>query len=176
MKKVFKISLITIGAFILLIIIIGIFAPVENESEQKAEKQKITKPKIEKKKETAQDSIKKIFGAKKADDSGVVSIRYAKPDCTIHYDFFPLGLFKYEEELGVKLMPKIEKLYKKHAEIESASILIRGPFQDKYGNITWEPVVSFEFTRDIFNRINWDRFLEKDLLKVAKNVTWHRRS
>ena len=52
MKKIFKISLITIGAFILLIIIIGVFAPEENESEQKAIKtefeapiQKAVKPK-----------------------------------------------------------------------------------------------------------------------------------
>ncbi len=51
MKKIFKISLITIGAFILLLIIISVFAPEENESEQKAIKteseapmQKVIKP------------------------------------------------------------------------------------------------------------------------------------
>jgi hypothetical protein len=130
------------------------------------------------KKETAkvEDSIKKIFEAKKAGDSGVVSIRYAKPNCTVHYDLFPLGLFKYEDELGMKLMPKIKKLYQKHAEIENVIILIRGPFQDRYGNMTWEPVVSFEFTRDVLNQINWSRFFNKDLLKVAENVVWHRKS
>jgi len=54
MKKIFKISLITMGIFMLLIIIIGVFAPEENESEQKtikteseALKQKVTKPKPE---------------------------------------------------------------------------------------------------------------------------------
>ena len=205
MKKGCKISLITIGAiigaFILLVVLISIFVPEEElqkSAQARAErkkaaieeraKQEALKAEVERKKIAPEEmakkeiarverSIKKIFGvAKKADDSGIVRIYYTETDCSIDYRFFPLGLFlKYEGELGVKLAPNIKKLYKTDDQIMNLSIDVISPFQDKYGNMTWELVVSFEFTRDIFNRINWSRFLESDLLKVAENVVWHRR-
>lgn len=199
MKKGCKIPLITVGAiiaaFILLGIIVNIFTPEEEkqkmaqariEREQarmekkqaEIERKKIT-PEEMAKKETAKvkDSIKKIFGvAKKPDDSGIVRIYYTETHCSIDYRFFPLGLFfKYEGELGVKLAPKIKKLYKTDAQIMTLSVDVISPFQDKYGNMTWELVVSFEFPRYIFNRINWSRFLDNNLLKVAENVIWYRR-
>ena len=205
MKKGCKIPLITvgaiIGAFILLAILISIFVPEEEQErmaqariERKQARMEKKQAEIERKKvmpeemarqeiAKVEDSIKKIFGvAKNADDSGIVWMVYAKPlhvldpDCIIRYRFYPLGLFlKYEGELGVKLTPKIKKLYNKHEEIKNIVIRIESPFVDKYGNIAWERVVSFEFSRNLFNRINWRNFSDQDLLKVVENVTWHRR-
>ncbi|MBA7496916.1 hypothetical protein ES702_07525 [subsurface metagenome] len=196
MKKGCKIPLITVGAIIGIFILLGIIGEIfipEEEQERMAqarierkqarmekkqaevERKKIT-PEEMAKKEIAKfkDSIKKIFGvAKKPDDSGIVRIYYTETHCSIDYRFFPLGLFfEYEGELGVKLTQKIKKLYKTNDQIMTLSIDVISPFQDKYGNMTWELVVSFEFPRYVFNRINWDRFLDNNLLKVAENVTF----
>ena len=198
MKKGCKIPLITvgaiIGAFILFAIIVNIFTPEEEkqkmarariEREQvrmekkqaEIERKKITPEEMaEKNRVKVEDSIKKIFRvAKNANDSGIAWIRYAETDCSIHYRFFPLGLFfKYEGELGVKLAQKIKKLYETNDQIITLSIDVISPFQDKYGNMIWELVVSFEFPRYIFNRINWRNFSGNDLLKVAEDVIWYR--
>ncbi|GAI86733.1 unnamed protein product [marine sediment metagenome] len=203
MKKGCKIPLIIvgtiIGAFILLAIIISIFPPSEEKKQkmaqakiefkqdyeslkksfrelEEAKKELKELKEAERKKAMPKNSIKKIFGvAKKPDDSGIVRIYYTETHCSIDYRFFPLGLFlKYESELGVKLAPKIKKLYETDDQIMTLSIDVISPFQDKYGNITWGLVVSFGFTRGIFNRINWSRFLDNNLLKVAEDVTWYR--
>lgn len=202
MKKGCKIPLITIGIlmgiFILFAILGEIFISDERSQEmaqarieRKRARMEKKQAEIEKKKivpeETArqeiEDSIKEIFGAaKKADESGIVWMAYAKPthildpDCVIRYRFHPLGLFfEYEDELGFKLAHKIKKLYEKHEEIKNIVIRIESPFIDKYGNVVWERVVSFEFSRGLFNRINWHNFSDQDLLKITENTTWHRK-
>jgi len=66
MTKAFKIFLITIGAFILIIIILGIFTLEENESEQKAIKSKPEPPKPQPKPESMEYMLATI-------DKGYVS-------------------------------------------------------------------------------------------------------
>lgn len=122
------------------------------------------------------NAVKRIFGQPKGtESSGVAKIIYSESDSAIHYNFYPVGLFKYEDELGVELASKIRRLYEVGGKFNSIVFLIRGLFQDKYGKSQWLPILSLEFTRPIYNRINWDNFIKQDLLKVAKNVTWFRR-
>jgi hypothetical protein len=123
-----------------------------------------------------QSSIMQIFGTpKNSDDSGVTKVIPGQTDCVIHYKYFPLGLFGYEKELGINLAPKIKEFYRKDNRAQNVKYMILGPFDDAYGKRKWDPVVSFEFTRGIFNRINWSNFSETNLLTVASNVTWLRK-
>ena len=122
------------------------------------------------------DAVIKIFeGYQSGDESGVATVSYDKESSVINYDFFPLGMFKYEDELGVELATKIKRLYEIGGEFNSITFLIHGPFQDAYGKNQWKPILSFEFSKQIYNKINWDNFVSQDLLKVAQNVEWFRR-
>ena len=122
------------------------------------------------------NAVKRIFGQPTgSESSGVGSIRYGEDNSVIHYMFYPVGFFKYEDELGVELASKIRKLYGVGGKFNNITFLIEGLFQDKYGKSQWLPILSFEFTKPIYNRINWQNFINQDLLKVAKNVTWFRK-
>jgi len=125
---------------------------------------------------TLQASVMQIFGSPKGqDDSGVIKVIPGEKDCAIHYRFFPLGMFGFEKELGSDLAPKIKTFYQKDGRAENLTFLVLGPFDDAYGNRKWNPVVSFEFTREIYNRINWQNFLNSDLLSITDNIIWMRK-
>lgn len=172
-KIVWSITLVLV-LFVVFLILWGVLTspPEEEKIEQVKQIEKIKPsetPEISFKK-----AVRKIFSTpKKEKDSGVTQIIYSKDQCVIHYNYFPLGFFKYEEELGNDLSSKIKKLYETES-IDKIYFLINGPFQDKYGNLSWKPIVAFDFDRELFNKINWKNFLNSDLLKVAKNVNWFR--
>ena len=92
--------------------------------------------------------------------------------CIIHYRYFPFGLFGFEKELGIELAPKIHEFYETDNRAQYVKFIILGPFDDVYGKRKWDTVVSFEFTRGIYSRINWSNFSETNLLTVANNVSW----
>jgi hypothetical protein len=112
----------------------------------------------------------------KIEDSGAVIVEYEQPECVIHYNFYPRGKSKYEEELGTELTPKLKKLLEKDENIGNLSITILGPSTDTYGRYGWKSVLSFEFDRETFNSIEWRSFVKKDLLEVVKNLKWYRKS
>lgn len=119
----------------------------------------------------------KIFGRPdKIEDSGVVLVEYKKPECVIHYNFYPRGKSKYKEELGAELAPRLKKLFERDENIGNAVMTIFGPSTDTYGRYGWKPVLSFEFDRETFNTIDWSKFVNQDLLEVAKNLKWYRKS
>ena len=134
---------------------------------------------IEKKEEesaTFVDSIDEIFGKPKTnEESGIVLVKHELTECMIHYHFFPIGISDYEKELCIDLAPKIKKYFESYRSIWELNILIKSPFQDIYGNLTWKPVFSAKFSRDIIEKINWNNFIKKDLLEVAENVMWFRK-
>jgi len=120
-----------------------------------------------------QSSINQIFGVpKNGEDSGAIKVIPGQNICIIHYRYFPLGLFGFEKELGIELAPKIHEFYKTDNRAQNVKFIILGPFDDVYGKRKWDTVVSFEFTRGIYNRINWSIFSETNLLTVANSVTW----
>jgi hypothetical protein len=122
------------------------------------------------------NAVKRIFGQPKgSESSGVVKIIYSESESAVHYNFYPVGLFKYENELGVELASEIRKLYEVGGKFNNITFQVNGLFQDKYGKSQWLRILSFEFTKSIYNRINWDNFLDQDLLKVVQNVKWFRR-
>lgn len=118
-----------------------------------------------------------IFGRpEKIEDSGAVLVEYDPAECVIHYNFQPGGKSKYEEELGIELTPKLQKLFDMDKNIEDAFLTIFGPSTDTYGRYGWKPVLSFEFDRDMFNSIDWGKFARKDLLETVRNLKWYRKS
>jgi len=123
-----------------------------------------------------EENVKKIFGVPtNQDDSGVTEVYYEEIDSAIHYHLYPSGLTSFKKEVGIKLASDIKKLYKKDNRAGNITFLILAPFQNKYGNTSWRPVLSFEFTRDLYTKINWDNFLKQDLLNVVRNLEWFRK-
>jgi hypothetical protein len=118
-----------------------------------------------------------IFGRPdKIEDSGVVLVEYEQPECVIHYNFYPRGKSKYEEELGAELTSRLKKLFERDDNIGNAVITIFGPSTDTYGRYGWKPVLSFEFDRETFNSIDWSDFVKQNLLDAVKNLKWYRKS
>lgn len=174
MKKIFKISLITLGSSILLLILISMFITGNRDIAQRkireAKEQADPEWIAYKEKAEIRESAHKYFGVSKANNSGLRSFQYVDRECTIDYRFYPVGLFKYETELGSSLATDIKLMYKKHYKIKNFVVRVASPFKDKYGKTTWKAVGSFEFSRGLYNRINWNDFNSGDLLKVAENV------
>lgn len=126
---------------------------------------------------TPEKLVRQIFGRpEKIEDSGVIFVEYTQPDYVIHYNFYPPGKSKYEEELGNELTAKIKKLFESDENIGNAQITIFGLSTDTYGNYGWKPALYFEMDRETFNSIDWKNFRKKDLLEAVKNLKWFRKS
>lgn len=125
---------------------------------------------------TPEKLVRQIFGRpEKVEDSGVISVEYEQPDCIIHYNFYPPGKSKYEEELGSELTAKIKKLFESDADIGNAQITIFGLSTDTYGNYGWKPTLYFEMDRETFNNTDWKNFRKQNLLETVKNLKWYRK-
>jgi hypothetical protein len=126
--------------------------------------------------ESFKAAVEDIFGLSKSElSSGIGRIQYSKDESVINYHFYPTGYFKFEDELGVDLAPKIKRLYEIGGEFDRITFLIKGYFEDKYGKGEWLPVLSFEFNKTIYYKVNWENFLKQNLLEVSENVKWFRR-
>jgi len=174
MKKIFKISLITLGSSILLLILIGMFITGNKDIAQRKVKEAKEQADPEwiavQEEAKIRESAHKYFGISEGKNSGMRSFQYVDYELTFDYRFYPLGLFKYETELGSSLATDIKLMYKKHPKIKNIIIRVASPFRDTYGKTTWKVLGSFEFSRSLNNRINWNDFNSGDLLKVAENV------
>ena len=119
--------------------------------------------------------VREIFGRpEKVEDSGVISVEYDEPDCTIHYNFYPPEKSTYKEELGRELTAKINRLFERDKNIGSIQITIFGLYTDTYGNTGWKPALYFELDRAAVERDEWKRLDKKDLLNAVKNLRWFR--
>lgn len=125
---------------------------------------------------TPEKLVRKIFGRPdKVEDSGIISVKYEQPNCDIHYNFYPPGKSKYEEELGEDLTAKIKKLFESDKNIGSVQITIFGLSTDSYGNYGWKSTLYFEMDRETFNNIDWKNLRKKNLLEAVKNLKWFRK-
>lgn len=76
--------------------------------------------------ESFKAAVEDIFGLSKSEiSSGIGHIQYSKDESIINYYFYPTGFFKFEDELGVDLAPKIKKLYEIGGEFDSITFLIK---------------------------------------------------
>jgi hypothetical protein len=120
--------------------------------------------------------VREIFGRpEKVEDSGVISVEYDEPTCIIHYNFYPPGKSKYEEELGKELIAKITRLFERDKNIGSVQITIFGLSTDSYGNYGWKPALYFELDRATIESDDWKKLDKKDLLNAVKNLKWFRK-
>ena len=109
-------------------------------------------------------------------ESYLYSFSYENDEVSIHYNFNPRREYNYRHELGFELIPKIKKYFEMEPTLQNIKFTIRHPFQADEGNIDWIPILSFEFSREILNHINWEDFLEPELLRVAQNVKIYRKN
>ena len=120
--------------------------------------------------------VREIFGRpEKVEDSGVISVEYTQPDYVIHYNFYPPGKSKYEEELGEELTAKIKKFFDSDQDVGNVQLTIFGLSTDSYGNYGWKPTLYFEMDRDTFKNTDWKKISKKDLLKAVNNLKWFRK-
>lgn len=125
---------------------------------------------------TPEKLVREIFGRpEKVEDSGVISVEYTQPDYVIHYNFYPPGKSKYEEELGNELTAKIKKLFESAENIGNVQLTIFGLSTDSYGKYGWNPTLYFEMDKETYSSIDWKNLPKKDLLEVVKNLKWFRK-
>lgn len=105
--------------------------------------------------------------------SGMTQYKIDDFEAVIDYNFFPAGISSFDEELGVKLASKIKTFFEANNYFNKIKIVAHGPFDDGYGNYNWEPLISFEITRDIYEKINWDNFISQNLVKISQNVKFY---
>lgn len=119
-------------------------------------------------KSSAPDDIAiEVLGTPEGDeDSGVISANYDGLKLEVEYQFFPLGMFSLEKEASYDLVSMFKKVFEK---TRAGEIVVRvlGPFKDKYGNYTWEHVLTLGITRASFDRINWEHMADTEFYKAC---------
>lgn len=73
--------------------------------------------------------------------------------------------------LSITLMPKIKSLYEKYPPLKNCKFHIIELTQDKYGHQSWKQQYSFEFSRNLYNKIDWNHIDPMTLPNIAENVT-----
>ena len=105
--------------------------------------------------------------------SGAIKVLDTNNQYVINYSYAPLGgADKLNQELGVMLATKIHNIYTSYSNVDKLKFVISVPLSDKYGNTTWTPYRSFEFSRALNNKINWtsDTFDKGTLIDLSENV------
>jgi hypothetical protein len=57
--------------------------------------------------------------------------------------------------------------YQKNASVDAVHFEVSVEYADDYGNSTTKPMFSFDFNRELFNKINWNSFKIVNLIKIA---------
>jgi len=126
---------------------------------------------------TPEEAAYKVFGEAKDDGNGIETAAFLPKEETmparlgIVYHYYPLSGKDIKSEIGINMTRKIKKLYESSPDIDEAVFVIQLPYQDKYGNTTWKKAIQFTFTRDIYEKINWDNFLDSQLLDAVEDVS-----
>lgn len=151
-------------------------APPEQEPEQQAEQGEAQdQGQEEQRQEAAADLAEQVLatiGTAPNDDStgGVGAKLEGEGHVLLGYRFFPVGISELDREIGVDLAPKLREAFEKHAELQKLTVNLYLPYQDVYGNESWELTMRFVFDRDLYQKINWANFQRQDLLKVVKDL------
>lgn len=125
--------------------------------------------------DVAQQVLAAIGTAPDDQSSGAVSAKLeGKGRVLLGYRHYPLSAKNINNEIGIMLAPKLRKAFEQHSDLQAVTVNVYAPFQDQYGNTTWEKYVTFTFDRELYEKINWDNFPTRNLLQVAKDVEWHK--
>lgn len=123
-----------------------------------------------------EETAYKIFGEAKDDSNGITTAIFSPKEETmparmgIIYHYYPLSGKDIKSEIGINMTRKIKKLYETVPDIDETIFVVQLPYQDKYGNTTWKKGLQFMFTRDIYEKINWDNFLDSQLLDTVEDI------
>lgn len=106
----------------------------------------------------------------KKEVSGAVSISNKNNMYVVDYNFLPIKNDDIKQEIGYLFSSKIAQIYKSDSGVDRMRFVVNLPVVDKLGNLTWTTYLSFDFTRAIDNKINWDNFDGGNLVDAADNV------
>jgi hypothetical protein len=110
-----------------------------------------------------------------SNSSGITQATVSGDIVVIKYNFYPVGISSFQNELGIDLSDKIQIFFKNTSTYKEITILVNGPLEDKLGNMSWKPILSFKFTESLYYMTNWQNFKKQNLLDVAEDVTWFRK-
>ena len=125
-------------------------------------------------KETSiEEAVSEVFGKPYPNGTGLASVVVESGVLIIEANLQPTRTTTIEEQVGFLFGSRLKRLYDTVKEVDQVKAKVNLSYSDQYGNITWKPGVSFEFSRAIYQKINWNEFNVYNLLKVAENVTRH---
>ena len=137
----------------------------EGQAQSQEKKQEQVAPDL------AQQVLATIGTAPNDDSSGGVSAKLeGDGHVLLGYRFFPVGISELDREIGVDLAPKLREAFEKHPELQKLTVNLYLPYQDVYGNESWELAMRFVFDRELYGKINWENFTRQNLLKVVKDL------
>lgn len=123
----------------------------------------------------AQQVLATIGTAPNDESSGAVSAKLeGKGRVLLGYRHYPLKAENIDREIGAILTSKLRRAFEKHPDLQAVTVNVYAPYQDQYGNVTWEKYVTFTFDRELYGKINWDNFVHQNLLNVVKDLQRHK--
>ena len=63
-----------------------------------------------------------------------------------------------------------------HSAVDTIHVTLYLTGQDEFGNADKHSIMTFDFNRSLFSKINWDKFQPQNLIKLAPNFkldTWY---
>lgn len=117
------------------------------------------------------DVITEILGeSDEIGDVGVYKVENKGKRQIIYYRCNYAGLFGIKEETGSLLTGKIKELYETNSEIDNITFVVYTQILDKHGKENERKIISFDFSRRIYNKISTGDFHGNNLLTFAENV------
>lgn len=120
---------------------------------------------------TPEEAIENSLGLYGKDRGiGVVNIKQNQSKYIVTYNLQPTSQKNFLIDVGLIISGGMEKIYKSNNKVDYINFIINEPFKDDYGNVTWKSVLSFDVDRNLYNKINWDNFDKRYLLKVVYDI------
>jgi hypothetical protein len=117
------------------------------------------------------EAVTAVMGKAGAEISGPSEVTKTDDGYEINYHLYLTEPQDFDQMIGADLAPKVEKLYKKFANLDKVTFSVEIP--DPANTAEWKPYCSFDMTRQIYGQLNWTNLLARDLFKVCK-VTYPR--
>jgi hypothetical protein len=78
----------------------------------------------------------------------------------------------YEIALGRELAPVVKLIYESIGALDVVNWIVEVPYEDSYGNQGSRLLATFKTSRFRVDMINWDRFKDRNLVKVVEKLNW----
>jgi len=107
----------------------------------------------------------------KAGTNGIMGINYTSKTYVITYQYqTALATDNITNGVGNELSSKIQAIYQKYPNVDQVEFIVLEPMQDNLGNAFLRFGVSFDFSRSLYNQVNWTSFDSTKLITIATNV------